>query len=195
MYQGRKYPGMSLLDKGLEYFIQFDKSIDNLTFFNRYQEMEDDLATWFDDIYYIKSFFTTNQQNLFDNGLAAIEKYVDVKNYVNTEEVEKAMDQLQGILEDPIPYGKIKDIPELVLVLEEEIASVLDSKKAEAKEKVILDYDEVYLQTSQYGVSDETKARVKQQYDAFLSELRSEEHTSELQSRGHLVCRLLLEKK
>src|SRR5215510_15158819 len=28
-----------------------------------------------------------------------------------------------------------------------------------------------------------------------LSPLRSEEHTSELQSRGHLVCRLLLEKK
>src|SRR5690625_6181894 len=27
------------------------------------------------------------------------------------------------------------------------------------------------------------------------SEGRSEEHTSELQSRGHLVCRLLLEKK
>src|SRR5690625_6626771 len=27
------------------------------------------------------------------------------------------------------------------------------------------------------------------------SPLRSEEHTSELQSRGHLVCRLLLEKK
>src|SRR5690625_6667224 len=26
-------------------------------------------------------------------------------------------------------------------------------------------------------------------------EFRSEEHTSELQSRGHLVCRLLLEKK
>src|SRR5437870_6526371 len=28
-----------------------------------------------------------------------------------------------------------------------------------------------------------------------LDRLRSEEHTSELQSRGHLVCRLLLEKK
>src|SRR5215510_1342757 len=37
-------------------------------------------------------------------------------------------------------------------------------------------------------------------YDRFVHELispvpRSEEHTSELQSRGHLVCRLLLEKK
>src|SRR6266498_6011201 len=31
--------------------------------------------------------------------------------------------------------------------------------------------------------------------DAFLPASRSEEHTSELQSRPHLVCRLLLEKK
>src|SRR5437870_11054883 len=30
---------------------------------------------------------------------------------------------------------------------------------------------------------------------AFAPPTRSEEHTSELQSRGHLVCRLLLEKK
>src|SRR5437870_6701984 len=29
----------------------------------------------------------------------------------------------------------------------------------------------------------------------FGQDARSEEHTSELQSRGHLVCRLLLEKK
>src|SRR5207253_8514363 len=32
-------------------------------------------------------------------------------------------------------------------------------------------------------------------YARFPVENRSEEHTSELQSRGHLVCRLLLEKK
>src|SRR5437870_9395035 len=31
--------------------------------------------------------------------------------------------------------------------------------------------------------------------EASLFRIRSEEHTSELQSRGHLVCRLLLEKK
>src|SRR5690625_7013758 len=31
--------------------------------------------------------------------------------------------------------------------------------------------------------------------EATVDQLRSEEHTSELQSRGHLVCRLLLEKK
>src|SRR5690625_6335177 len=43
-----------------------------------------------------------------------------------------------------------------------------------------------------------TPAKYKKEF-AWLKEVdslaRSEEHTSELQSRGHLVCRLLLEKK
>src|SRR5258708_23000864 len=42
------------------------------------------------------------------------------------------------------------------------------------------------------------KADVQNVYDATLAAaryLRSEEHTSELQSPDHLVCRLLLEKK
>src|SRR5690625_5383868 len=34
-----------------------------------------------------------------------------------------------------------------------------------------------------------------QAYEKHVKGERSEEHTSELQSRGHLVCRLLLEKK
>src|SRR5690625_6820162 len=36
---------------------------------------------------------------------------------------------------------------------------------------------------------------VKKEIDHAEKYRRSEEHTSELQSRGHLVCRLLLEKK
>src|SRR5690625_5728597 len=40
------------------------------------------------------------------------------------------------------------------------------------------------------GLYKETEGEV-----IFKGKNRSEEHTSELQSRGHLVCRLLLEKK
>src|SRR5690625_6446918 len=47
------------------------------------------------------------------------------------------------------------------------------------------------------GVKYDKKSRGAKAYIKFghelLSRLRSEEHTSELQSRGHLVCRLLLE--
>src|SRR5690625_5958481 len=36
---------------------------------------------------------------------------------------------------------------------------------------------------------------LRAKHEKALATKRSEEHTSELQSRGHLVCRLLLEKK
>src|SRR2546421_1153916 len=41
----------------------------------------------------------------------------------------------------------------------------------------------------------QTVARLRNEADAYLLQVRSEEHTSELQSRSDLVCRLLLEKK
>src|SRR5690554_3851638 len=44
---------------------------------------------------------------------------------------------------------------------------------------------------SQYAMVSASEAMA----DSQLMESRSEEHTSELQSRPHLVCRLLLEKK
>src|SRR5690625_5125857 len=41
----------------------------------------------------------------------------------------------------------------------------------------------------------EHAATLTDQEQQATTRVRSEEHTSELQSRGHLVCRLLLEKK
>src|SRR5690625_5556181 len=66
----------------------------------------------------------------------------------------------------------------------------------------ILEYRKKGIKVSQKGEHDlVTDADVAAE-KAILSVLkehfpndRSEEHTSELQSRGHLVCRLLLEKK
>src|SRR5437870_10843399 len=52
--------------------------------------------------------------------------------------------------------------------------------------------------SSDLASSEEVAGRGKgrcQRVELALTTARSEEHTSELQSRGHLVCRLLLEKK
>src|SRR3712207_8532827 len=45
------------------------------------------------------------------------------------------------------------------------------------------------------ALSAELRAEKEKRLLNFLNRLRSEEHTSELQSRQYLVCRLLLEKK
>src|SRR5689334_24348241 len=43
--------------------------------------------------------------------------------------------------------------------------------------------------------ADEERRAATQRFESLRAEQRSEEHTSELQSQFHLVCRLLLEKK
>src|SRR5256885_7648682 len=53
----------------------------------------------------------------------------------------------------------------------------------------------VRLRDGKFGFSRETGKFNALTFLAFLKRLRSEEHTSELQSPCNLVCRLLLEKK
>src|SRR5690625_6412366 len=54
-----------------------------------------------------------------------------------------------------------------------------------------LSFDEIYsLLAPSVGLPEKKRSAA-----GAAKEARSEEHTSELQSRGHLVCRLLLEKK
>src|SRR5258708_8320056 len=49
----------------------------------------------------------------------------------------------------------------------------------------------------EHGASGVTRANAAHAFgaDRLVQQVRSEEHTSELQSPDHLVCRLLLEKK
>lgn len=170
-YEGRKYPGMSLLNKGLEYFEQFDSKLDSVSFFEKLKELEDNLIDWEEDIAYVKSFFETNQKELFDKGLAAYKKYEENKSYLYGEEIEQPMEQLQAILNDPIPYKKIKEIPELTNALDIIFNKVLAEKIAFAIEKVKLDYDEISLLSRQYGVSAETKQKVEAHFTKLLADI------------------------
>src|SRR3712207_8190702 len=58
-------------------------------------------------------------------------------------------------------------------------------------------WQETRLALFQHSADPRTRAEQERQYPTRVGfgERRSEEHTSELQSRQYLVCRLLLEKK
>ena len=163
-YQGRKYPGKSLLDKGLEYFGQFTNQLDNAAFFIKLSDLEDDLADWEEDIVYVQSFFDTNQREIFDKGLSAVEIYEENKMYLTDPAVEQAMAKLHGIITNPVPYKHIKEIPELAHLLAEEMAAVLKAKRQNALEKINEDKEHLTSAAKQYGVSDETKQKVKAYY-------------------------------
>src|SRR2546430_13294124 len=51
------------------------------------------------------------------------------------------------------------------------------------------------VRTRARALSDDQRSRITRARGLRLGDVRSEEHTSELQSQSNLVCRLLLEKK
>lgn len=170
-YEGRKYPGMSLLDKGLEYFEQFDSKLDNASFFMKLMELEDELTDWEEDVSYVKHFFNSNQKDIFDQGLEAYSKYEETKVYLSGEELSENMDKLRSIIRNPIPYKEIKDIPEYVHTLNEQIDMLLSEKKADVRTTLKADYDELAIQAKQYGVSSETKQKVDEHYEQLMKTL------------------------
>src|SRR5690625_5929364 len=63
------------------------------------------------------------------------------------------------------------------------------------RRKIIAKVEELKARRNDTSKQISLLKREKQDASELIKEMRSEEHTSELQSRGHLVCRLLLAKK
>src|SRR5690348_17603666 len=109
------------------------------------------------------------------------------------KEVTGGLDDTQlRLLEERLRYlRELEERRAAILASVEEQGKLDDALKADilaADTKARL--EDLYLP---YKPKRRTKAQIAR--EAGLEPLRSEEHTSELQSPVHLVCRLLLEKK
>lgn len=171
-YEGRKYPGRSLLEKGLEYFEGLQENIDNIVFFKELVEMEDDLLNWEDDMAYVRSFFS-NQKDIFDNGLKIQNLYKENADYLNDEKVKEAYDSLTKVLEDHLPYGKIKNIPEYAKIIDEGINEILNKKKEESRKQVEEDLKYLDLISDHPGVKQVTKESYQKIYKGLKENIES----------------------
>src|SRR5690625_6792201 len=87
----------------------------------------------------------------------------------------------------PISYVGYQDT--MILISETKAVYRIPLHIKPLREVVILADEDFHRQAA------EGRQQVSLDFLTAIPSLRSEEHTSELQSRGHLVCRLLLEKK
>src|SRR5690625_5795079 len=72
-----------------------------------------------------------------------------------------------------------------------------EAEKPVINQEQLQEFDRKLKKAVMNNLDVEITYYVDNSFQTILSQVksRSEEHTSELQSRGHLVCRLLLEKK
>ena len=174
MYTNKKYPGFSLLEKGLELFGHFTNRLDNLTYFNKLVEMEEELIMWDEDLEYVKGFFGSNQKNLFDDGLEILNRYEQNQSFFENEAnetIDNSVRELEKIIENPIPYSEIRKIPELKDNFNETFDEILIERQIKAKERVQDDFDRVKEYSDQEGVSNHTVEKINSTWTNYLSQI------------------------
>ena len=175
MYTNKKYPGFSLLEKGLELFGHFTNRLDNLTYFNKLVEMEEELIMWDEDLEYVKGFFGSNQKNLFDDGLEILNRYEQNQSFFENEAnetIDNSVQELEKIIENPIPYSEIRKIPELKDNFNETFDEILRERQNKAKERIQDDFERVKQYSNQEGVSEQTLGKINNIWTNYLSQIQ-----------------------
>src|SRR5438046_1024976 len=110
---------------------------------------------------------------------------------------EEVRERIQKAVEERAAARTAEYGPEVMRYVEKAI--LLQTLDHDWREHIVdLDHLRQYVGLRGYGQRDplnEYKSDAFELFDALLAKMRSEEHTSELQSLTNLVCRLLLEKK
>src|SRR5690625_4375325 len=120
----------------------------------------------------------------------------DETSSTDETEQEEAQEQEEEEKEDGIEVDKGLlnveiTLPEMFFE-DENIEEMIEEAKGEGVKEIAQNEDGTVTFKMSKKEHKEMLREMADDIEATVEEIRSEEHTSELQSRGHLVCRLLL---
>src|SRR3712207_2560565 len=134
------------------------------------------------------------------SGVYVIEPPVEAEDLKRQEVLERVLDlaAAQGVPVEDLAYALLaragaKPQEKTRILFVECTRAELDRFSAELEEQLPVEVDKILVEDLAKSLSGEEELPWRMAVTTFFH--RSEEHTSELQSRQYLVCRLLLEKK
>ena len=164
-YEGKKYPGEDLIMQGLTIFEELEQyKQDHITLLSKLKEYQDELLDWDEDMKMVQGFFK-NQRVIFDKGLDMLKRIEDNQSYLQETEFLSKTAELQAIIEDPAPYRKIIQIPDLTGWLDKQFEASLTLKKESSRTAVQKDHEQLRNALTWYGLGDEAKERFNQDID------------------------------
>lgn len=173
-YTNKNYPGFSLLEKGIELFDQFNNRLDNLAYFNKLVEMEEELGQWDEDFENVRGFYDSTQKKLFDDGLEILNRYEQNQSFFENEAneiIDNSVLELERIIKNPIPYSEIKKIPEYRDNFNDAFDEILRERQYKAKERIQDDFERVKQYGNQDAVSDQTVEKINSTWMNYLSQI------------------------
>ena len=156
-YQRFAYPGKKVMESGKKLMQSVIQIQSPLEFFQYVSKMRETFYDFAEDYEPVKSFFGSEQQEIFTRALEMLAIYDDSKTYIVDTELEEIVHEMRSITRQDKPYGNIPKLPNLreqfmtsyMKVLDKEEKPVLDAiDQARARVIEVLEpkeYKDTYL--------------------------------------------------
>lgn len=142
-YRFAPYPDQNLVEQGLKELTALLNITDSSEFLTELAKHDQKLLDTFDDLHDVKDFFNTNKKDIFLKAREKYQLYEEDRNYLNNEEIDHIMKQVRDILKMARPYGKIRDLNDLVDQFNMELVQHLENVAVPIKEVIQQDQQDI----------------------------------------------------
>lgn len=142
-YQIAPFPDQSLVEKGLKEINALLAIKDSSEFLTYLAEQDQNLLDLMDDLHDVKDFFQTNKKDIFLKAREKRKLYEEDRNYLNNEEIDHIMKQVNDILKMSRPYSKIKQLNDLIDQFNLELIQHLENVAVPIQEVIQQDQQDI----------------------------------------------------
>lgn len=182
-----KYPGKEILKSGEKLFtyvinIKKPEELFDYTYKNR-----DDFEDFVEDFEPVQSFFGTsyeksNQIDIWKKASLTMDIYEDSKNFVNDEEIEKVVGEINHILKMDMPFNRIKDLPDLRMKFLNLYDPILEVTLAPVLEQIKEFETRVSEKTAEYNLKEDFSSRHIKRFKNLVEKAESYDNLKDVHS-------------
>lgn len=178
-YQTYAYPGKKVLESGKKLMQSVIQIQSPLEFFQYVSKMRETFYDFTEDYEPVKSFFGSEQQEIFTRALEMLAIYDDSKTYIVDRELEEIVHEMRTIVRQDKPYVNIPKLPNLREQFMTSYMKVLDKE-----EKPVLDaIDQSRKRVMEVLDTKEYAENYRQRYSTLFAEIRDgAEHCNNVSS-------------
>ena len=168
-----KYPCKRLMEEARKRLAEILDINEPTEFFKTVDKKRDDLLDDAEDTAPVFDFFKGDQRTIFEEAVKNLAYFGNSKTYVSDQELLKVVEEIETIVKDSKPFGKIQRLPELNKRFEELHMGLLEKEAAIMDPLVHDDFLKVKEVLDTKPFAEVLRPRINQKFDEIWEKLRT----------------------
>ena len=168
-----KLPCQSLLEKAKKNLEELLDIKEPVEFFKTVDKKRDDLLDDADDTAPVVDFFKGEQRKIFEDAVKNLNYFENSKTYVSNAELLKVVREIESIVEDRKPFGKIYRLPELNKKFDDLHMGLLEKEAEEIQPIVQEDFQKVKAVLDAKPFAEELRPDINRRFEELWKKLET----------------------